>query len=125
MTCNKNRHDTTINAPLINGNSNNNNDKIAMRNSKFIVETVKEDKPQEKVESAKFSEEICRSMVKMLDSNQSGKLGLEEFKKLMYEIAKWKVIWIYFLILEHQRFSSFEQSVCSVGAEWDLMYLVL
>ena len=61
MICNRNRHDTTINAPLINGNSNsnnNNNDKIVMRNSKFIVETVKEDKPPEEVKSPEFSEEI-------------------------------------------------------------------
>lgn len=34
---------------------------------------------------------MCRSMVAMMDVNKSGKLGLEEFKTLMCEIAKWRV----------------------------------
>lgn len=38
-----------------------------------------------------FSKDICRSMVAMLDIDHSGKLRLEEFKILFYDIAKWKV----------------------------------
>lgn len=30
-------------------------------------------------------------MVAMLDADHSGKLGLEEFKTLLNDIAKWKV----------------------------------
>jgi hypothetical protein len=30
-------------------------------------------------------------MVAMLDTDHSGKLGLEEFKTLLNDIAKWKV----------------------------------
>ena len=43
-------------------------------------------------ESQGFSKDICRSMVAMLDLDHSGKLGLEEFKSLLNDIAKWKVI---------------------------------
>lgn len=39
-----------------------------------------------------FSESVCRSMVAMLDRDQSGKLGFEEFKTLLDEIAKWKAV---------------------------------
>ncbi|CAG9797112.1 unnamed protein product [Chironomus riparius] len=39
-----------------------------------------------------FSKDMCRSMVAMLDIDRSGKLGLEEFKTLLYEIAKWKAV---------------------------------
>lgn len=42
-------------------------------------------------ESQGFSKDICRSMVAMLDLDHSGKLGLEEFKSLLNDIAKWKV----------------------------------
>lgn len=42
-------------------------------------------------ESQGFSKDICRSMVAMLDTDHSGKLGLEEFKTLLNDIAKWKV----------------------------------
>lgn len=43
-------------------------------------------------DNKEFSKEMCRSMVAMMDVNRSGKLGLEEFKTLLCEIAKWKVI---------------------------------
>lgn len=46
----------------------------------------------EVVEDSGFSKDICRSMVAMLDADQSGKLGLEEFQKLLTSIAKWKAI---------------------------------
>ncbi|CRK97524.1 CLUMA_CG010913, isoform A [Clunio marinus] len=43
-------------------------------------------------ESQGFSKDICRSMVAMLDTDHSGKLGLEEFKSLLNDIAKWKAV---------------------------------
>lgn len=43
-------------------------------------------------ESQGFSKDICRSMVAMLDLDHSGKLGLEEFKTLLNDIAKWKAV---------------------------------
>ncbi|XP_055707120.1 calpain-B-like isoform X4 [Phlebotomus papatasi] len=39
-----------------------------------------------------FSKDVCRSMVAMLDVDQSGKLGFEEFKTLLNDIAKWKAV---------------------------------
>ncbi|XP_070491582.1 calpain-A-like [Chironomus tepperi] len=43
-------------------------------------------------ENQEFSKDMCRSMVAMMDVNRSGKLGLEEFKTLMCEIAKWRAV---------------------------------
>ncbi|XP_046442046.1 calpain-A-like isoform X6 [Daphnia pulex] len=37
-----------------------------------------------------FSKDVCRSMIAMLDSDHSGKLGFEEFKKLWSDIQTWK-----------------------------------
>ncbi|XP_055919708.1 calpain-B isoform X4 [Eupeodes corollae] len=39
-----------------------------------------------------FSKDVCRSMVAMLDADQSGKLGFEEFESLLNDIAKWKAV---------------------------------
>nr|XP_029708165.1 calpain-B-like isoform X4 [Aedes albopictus] len=41
---------------------------------------------------AGFSKDACRSMVAMLDEDQSGKLGFVEFQKLLTEIARWKAV---------------------------------
>lgn len=38
-----------------------------------------------------FSKDICRSMVAMLDKDHSGMLGFEEFKKLLTDLASWRV----------------------------------
>lgn len=38
-----------------------------------------------------FSKEMCRSMVAMMDKDNSGKLGYSEFEELLNDIAKWKV----------------------------------
>lgn len=38
-----------------------------------------------------FSKDVCRSMVAMLDTDHSGKLGFEEFKTLWNDIRKWRV----------------------------------
>ncbi|CAO1383373.1 unnamed protein product [Diamesa hyperborea] len=43
-------------------------------------------------ESHGFSKDICRSMVAMLDLDHSGRLGLEEFRTLLNDIAKWKAV---------------------------------
>ncbi|KAI4469987.1 calpain [Holotrichia oblita] len=37
-----------------------------------------------------FSNDVCRSMVAMLDADHSGKLGFEEFKSLWSDIRDWK-----------------------------------
>ncbi|XP_057376389.1 calpain-B-like isoform X4 [Daphnia carinata] len=37
-----------------------------------------------------FSKDVCRSMIAMLDQDHSGKLGLDEFKKLWSDIQTWK-----------------------------------
>ncbi|GJQ77204.1 hypothetical protein Trydic_g14875 [Trypoxylus dichotomus] len=37
-----------------------------------------------------FSNDVCRSMVAMLDTDRSGKLGFEEFKSLWSDIRDWK-----------------------------------
>lgn len=39
-----------------------------------------------------FSKDVCRSMVAMMDVDQSGKLGFEEFEALLTDIAKWKAV---------------------------------
>ncbi|KAF2882526.1 hypothetical protein ILUMI_23640 [Ignelater luminosus] len=39
-----------------------------------------------------FSKDVCRSMVAMLDSDRSGKLGYEEFKSLWIDIRNWKMV---------------------------------
>lgn len=43
------------------------------------------------LQSRTFSKEACRSMVAMLDTDRSGKLGFEEFKVLWTDIRDWKV----------------------------------
>lgn len=44
------------------------------------------------METSGFSKDVCRSMVAMLDIDQSGKLGLGEFQQLMTDLAKWRGI---------------------------------
>ena len=39
-----------------------------------------------------FTDEGCRSMVAMMDEDRSGKLGLEEFKKLWMNLRLWKAV---------------------------------
>ena len=43
-------------------------------------------------EASGFSKDVCRSMVAMMDIDQSGKLGFEEFQTLLTDIAKWKAV---------------------------------
>ncbi|KAF7996863.1 hypothetical protein HCN44_002509 [Aphidius gifuensis] len=39
-----------------------------------------------------FSKDICRSMVAMMDTDHSGKLGFEEFKTLWSDIRNWRAV---------------------------------
>lgn len=39
-----------------------------------------------------FSKDVCRSMIAMMDVDASGKLGFEEFKQLLTDIATWKAV---------------------------------
>lgn len=64
-----------------------------------------------------FSKDVCRSMVAMLDVDQSGKLGFEEFQTLLNDIAKWKAV---FKLYDHDgsgRLSAFElrEALSSAG----------
>lgn len=55
-----------------------------------------------------FSKDVCRSMVAMLDTDQSGKLGFEEFQQLLYDIAKWKAVFKLYDTDASGRLSTFE-----------------
>lgn len=60
------------------------------------------------IENQGFSKDICRSMVAMLDVDHSGRLGIDEFKKLMIDIYKWRAI---FKSFDHDgsgKFNTFE-----------------
>lgn len=55
-----------------------------------------------------FSKDVCRSMVAMMDVDQSGKLGFEEFQQLLNDIAKWKAVFKLYDTDASGRLSSFE-----------------
>lgn len=38
-----------------------------------------------------FSKDVCRSMIAMLDKDNSGGLGFEEFKSLWIDLRNWRV----------------------------------
>lgn len=54
------------------------------------------------------SKDVCRSMIAMLDDDQSGKLGLEEFLELMEDIAKWKSVFKLYDADASDRLNAFE-----------------
>ncbi|XP_053684454.1 calpain-B-like isoform X2 [Sabethes cyaneus] len=64
-----------------------------------------------------FSKDVCRSMVAMLDVDQSGKLGFEEFQTLLTDIANWKAVFKLYDGDRTGRLSSFElrQALNSAG----------
>ncbi|XP_058837405.1 calpain-A-like isoform X3 [Topomyia yanbarensis] len=66
---------------------------------------------------AGFSKDVCRSMVAMLDVDQSGKLGFEEFQCLLTDIANWKAVFKLYDQDRTGRLSSFElrQALNSAG----------
>ncbi|XP_068144740.1 calpain-A [Drosophila tropicalis] len=55
-----------------------------------------------------FSKDICRSMVAMLDTDKSGKLGFEEFEMLLADIAKWKAVFKVYDVEKTGRVSGFQ-----------------
>ncbi|XP_062558503.1 calpain-A-like isoform X8 [Armigeres subalbatus] len=55
-----------------------------------------------------FSKDVCRSMVAMLDTDQSGKLGFEEFQSLLTDISKWKAVFKLYDQDQTGRLSAFE-----------------
>ncbi|XP_020282744.1 calpain-A-like isoform X3 [Pseudomyrmex gracilis] len=64
-----------------------------------------------------FSKDICRSMVAMLDTDHSGKLGFEEFKNLWNDIRKWRAVFKLYDKDESGYLSAFElrQALNSAG----------
>lgn len=42
-------------------------------------------------EKKEFSKEVCRSMVALMDTDQSGKLNFHEFFQLWEKIGMWRV----------------------------------
>ncbi|XP_037918203.1 calpain-A isoform X4 [Hermetia illucens] len=55
-----------------------------------------------------FSKDVCRSMVAMMDVDQSGKLGFEEFRVLLNDIAHWKAVFKSYDRSNSGRLSAFE-----------------
>lgn len=53
--------------------------------------TTNENEKFSELQIQRFSKDVCRSLVAMLDFDRSGKLGIEEFKTLLKEINQWKV----------------------------------
>lgn len=47
---------------------------------------------REELKGQGFSEDVCRSMVSMLDKDNSGGLGFEEFKELWIDLRKWREV---------------------------------
>lgn len=45
---------------------------------------------QKELQGNKFSLDVCRSMIALMDSNHSGKLGLEDFRGLWIMIRTWR-----------------------------------
>lgn len=59
-------------------------------------------------ESQGVSKDMCRSMVAMLDADQSGKLGFKEFEMLMNDITKWKAVFKLYDVDQSGKLSAFE-----------------
>lgn len=64
-----------------------------------------------------FSIETCRSMVAMMDVDQSGKLGFEEFKVLWNDLRLWKTVFKKFDTDKSGNFNSYElrQTLREIG----------
>lgn len=55
-----------------------------------------------------FSKDMCRSMVAMMDIDNSGKLGYSEFEVLLNDIAKWKGVFKFYDRKKSGRLNAFE-----------------
>ncbi|XP_056638160.1 calpain-A-like isoform X1 [Diorhabda sublineata] len=64
-----------------------------------------------------FSKDVCRSMISMLDTDKSGKLGFVEFTELWDSIRQWKNVWMLYDKDQSGTFSGFElrQALNSAG----------
>lgn len=56
----------------------------------------------------RFSKDMCRSMVAMMDTDGSGKLGFSEFEVLLNDIAKWKAVFKLYDRKKSGRLNAFE-----------------
>ncbi|XP_075987932.1 calpain-A-like isoform X3 [Anticarsia gemmatalis] len=48
--------------------------------------------PQTELQGQGFSKDVCRSMIAMLDKDNSGGLGFEEFKTLWIDLRNWRAV---------------------------------
>ncbi|XP_038217043.1 calpain-B isoform X1 [Zerene cesonia] len=48
--------------------------------------------PQQELRGQGFSKDVCRSMIAMLDKDNSGGLGFEEFKSLWIDLRQWRAV---------------------------------
>ncbi|XP_066260252.1 calpain-A-like isoform X3 [Euwallacea similis] len=55
-----------------------------------------------------FSKDICRSLIAMMDTDRSGKLGYDEFKSLWVSLRNWKNVWSLYDMDKSGTFSGFE-----------------
>lgn len=72
-----------------------------------------------------FSKDCCRSMIAMLDVDQSGKLGFEEFRQLLTDVKKWRDV---FKLYDHDQsgtLSAFELRTALNSAGYHLNNRVL
>ncbi|XP_018579516.1 calpain-A isoform X2 [Anoplophora glabripennis] len=60
------------------------------------------------MQMSRFSKDICRSMVAMLDIDRSGKLNYKEFRNLWTSLRQWKNAWILYDTDKSGTFSGFE-----------------
>ncbi|XP_050094655.1 calpain-B-like [Anopheles aquasalis] len=67
-----------------------------------------------------FSKDACRAMVAMLDEDGSGKLGFNEFQKLLMEIARWKAIFKQYDQNQSGRINPFELRAALQSAGYSL-----
>lgn len=72
-----------------------------------------------------FSKDVCRSMIAMLDTDQSGRLGFEEFRILFTDIRKWRDV---FKLYDHDnsgKLSAFELRTALNSAGYHLNNKIL
>ncbi|XP_058462304.1 calpain-B-like isoform X3 [Malaya genurostris] len=75
--------------------------------------------------SSGFSKDACRSMVAMLDEDQSGKLGFLEFQKLLTDIARWKAVFKLYDKKQAGHLNPFELKVALQSAGYNLNNKIL
>ncbi|XP_059488829.1 calpain-A-like [Neocloeon triangulifer] len=81
--------------------------------------------PASLIQRGGFSKEICRSMVAMMDSDRSGKLGYEEFKTLWLDIGNWRRVFKDYDKNNSGMLSNFELREALASAGYQLNYRIL